>query len=210
MLVPRWVAGRAVACFQAAISGGIALAGVVWGLYSDRFGVGSALVTSGVLTGISVLLGRIWPVPDTGSTYVISGESLPDPQIRLPVSGRSGPITVEVEYRVPEARARSFYRLIEAVQLCRKRNGAYGVSISRDLGDPEIWMERYHFPTWDEYLRQRDRMTTQERELQDQALAFHAGGNPVTARRFLERPYGSVRWTEESADPGFENVLPIS
>ena len=210
MLVPRWVAGRAVACFQAAISGGIALAGVVWGLHSDRFGVGSALVTSGVLTGISFLLGRLWPVPDGGSAYVASGESLPDPQIRIAVSGRSGPITIEVEYRVPQDRARAFYRLIEAVQLSRKRNGAYAVSISRDLGDPEIWMERYHFPTWDEYLRQRDRMTKQERELQDQALAYHAGGSPVTARRFLERPYGSVRWNEESADPGFDNILPLN
>ena len=96
------------------------------------------------------------------------------------------------------------------MQLSRKRNGAYAVSISRDLGDPEIWMERYHFPTWDEYLRQRDRMTKQERELQDQALAYHAGGSPVRARRFLERPYGSVRWTEESTDPGLDNILPMS
>lgn len=209
MLVPRWVAGRAVACFQASLSGGIALAGVTWGMVSDRFGVGHAFAASGVLVALSILVGRVWPLPDAGDAYVVSGESLPSPEVVLPVTGRSGPILVEIEYRVPTGRARAFYHMVEDLQRCRKRNGAYGTFLSRDLSDPEVWMERYHFPTWHDYLRQRDRMTASERALQERVLAFHAGDGPVRARRFLERPSGSVRWNEDSADRGTPDALPI-
>jgi MFS family permease len=209
MLVPRWVAGRAVACFQASLSGGIALAGVTWGMFSDHFGVGHAFVASGILVALSIAVGRIWPLPEAGDAYVVSGESLPSPEALLPVTGRSGPILVEIEYRVPIDEARAFYHMIEDLQRCRKRNGAYGTSLSRDLSDPEIWMERYHFPTWHDYLRQRDRMTASERALQDQVLAFHSGEGPVRARRFLERPFGSVRWNEDSTDRGTPYALPI-
>lgn len=209
MLVPRWVAGRAVACFQAAQSGGIVVAGVGWGIFADHFGVGLAFLVSGLLVTASVMFGKIWPLPDANDAYVVPGDSLPNPDVQLPVTGRSGPILVEIEYRVAMDNARAFYRMIETVQLCRKRNGAYGVSICRDLADPELWVERYHFPTWHDYLRQRDRMTAAERELHDQLLAFHQGISPVTARRFLERPFGSVRWSDDSPDHGTDETLPI-
>ena len=46
---------------------------------------------------------------------------------------------------------------MQEVQLSRQRNGAYGWSIARDIADPELWTERYHCPTWLDYLRQRNR-----------------------------------------------------
>lgn len=210
MLVPRWVAGRAVACFQASLSGGIALAGIVWGMCSEHFGVGIAFIASGIFVAFSILLGRTWPLPEAGETYVVSGQSLPTPAISLSVSGRSGPILVEVEYKVPEADIHNFYRMIHEVQLYRKRNGAYGASIYRDLGNPSIWMERFHFPTWHDYLRQRDRMTEQERALQERIVEFHNGHKPVRARRFLERPLGSVRWGADEAHLGAPDVHPLA
>ena len=77
---------------------------------------------------------------------------------------------------------------------------------------PELWTERYHCPTWLDYLRQRNRATQSERELHQQAIAFHLGPEPVRVRRMLERPFGSVRWKEETPDRAAENeeeVLPV-
>lgn len=210
LLVPRWVAGRAVACFQASVAGGIVVAGVGWGLFSSHFGVGVAFLASGILLIISIAVGKFMPLPDVNGAYVTSGDQLPSPDIDLSITGRSGPILIEIEYRVPVTEARAFYRTIEQVQLSRKRNGAYGTSIYRDLADAELWKERYHFPTWHDYLRQRDRMTTEERNLQDRLIAFHEGPSPVRARRFLERPFGSVRWSEDSVDRGASDTLPIA
>ena len=88
-----------------------------------------------------------------------------EPSRRLSLTPRSGPIVVEIEYRVDPAKARLFYGVMQHVQLSRQRNGAYGWSIARDIADPELWTERFHCPTWHDYLRQRSRSTASERAL---------------------------------------------
>jgi len=95
------------------------------------------------------------------------------------------------------------------VQLSRQRNGAYGWSIARDIGDPELWTERYHCPTWLDYLRQRNRATQSERALHQSAIDFHLGPEPIRVRRMLERPFGSVRWKEDTPDRAANEVLPV-
>lgn len=125
---------------------------------------------------------------------------LEDPAVRLNLTERSGPIVVEIEYRIDPKRARLFYAVMQKVQHSRQRNGAYGWSIARDIADPELWTERYHCPTWLDYLRQRNRPTDSERTLHARAMEFHIGSEPVRIRRMLERPVGSVRWQEETPD----------
>ena len=99
---------------------------------------------------------------------------------------------------------------MQRVQLSRQRNGAYGWSIARDIADPELWTERYHCPTWHDYLRQRNRSTESERELERRALNFHLGPGPVRIRRMLERPIGSVRWKDTTPDRSMAEVEPIA
>lgn len=55
---------------------------------------------------------------------------------------------VELEYRVASENARAFHNVMQNVQLYRRRSGAYGWPIGRDIADPELWTERYHCPTW--------------------------------------------------------------
>lgn len=104
----------------------------------------------------------------------------------LPLQGNEGPLVVMIEYRVAPANAREFCARMQEVQLSRQRNGAYGWSISRDIAEPELWTERYHCPTWHDYLRQRNRATHSERALQRQLLDFHIGPGDVRVRRMLE------------------------
>ena len=127
-------------------------------------------------------------------------EVLADPEVRLSLTGRSGPLVVEIEYRVDQESARAFHNVMQEVQLSRQRNGAYGWSIARDIADPELWTERYHCPTWLDFLRQRNRSTQSERALYQRAADYHLGPDPIRVRRMLERPFGSVRWKDETPD----------
>ncbi|MHC4046142.1 MFS transporter [Bradyrhizobium xenonodulans] len=203
---PRWVTGRALAAYQAASSGGIAVGSWAWGHVTDVAGVNVALLLAAVLLIASPLLGFWLPMPR------ISGrgeepEMLEDPEVQLALTGRSGPLVVEIEYRVAQENARAFHNLMQDVQLFRQRNGAYGWSIARDIADPKLWTERYHCPTWLDYLRQRNRATQLERALDRQASAFHIGPEPVRVRRMLERPFGSVRWKEDAPDRAADHEL---
>jgi MFS family permease len=205
---PRWVAGRSLAAFQASIAGGIAIGSWGWGHLTDLAGVETALLVSAGLMLVSPLLGLWLGMPPIG-TRNEAAEVLADPEVRLTLTGRSGPLVVEIEYRVAQDDARGFHNVMQDVQLSRQRNGAYGWSIARDIADPELWTERYHCPTWLDYLRQRNRSTQSERALHQAAIAFHMGPDPVRIRRMLERPFGSVRWKEETPDQAANEVLPV-
>jgi predicted MFS family arabinose efflux permease len=207
---PRWVAGRSLAAFQASIAGGIAIGSWGWGRLTDIAGVETALLVSAGLMLVSPLLGIWLRMPPVGARNEAAAEVLADPEVRLSLTGRSGPLVVEIEYRVTQDNARLFHNVMQEVQLSRQRNGAYGWSIARDIADPELWTERYHCPTWLDYLRQRSRATQSERALHQRAIDFHIGPGPLRVRRMLERPFGSVRWKEDTPDIAANEVLPVA
>jgi MFS family permease len=206
---PRWVAGRSLAAFQASIAGGIAMGSWGWGHLTDAAGVQTALLVSAGLMLLSPLLGLWLRMPPVGARNE-DAEVLEDPEVRLSLTGRSGPLVVEIEYRVDQESARAFHNVMQEVQLSRQRNGAYGWSIARDIADPDLWTERYHCPTWLDYLRQRNRSTQSERALHQSAIDFHLGPDPIRVRRMLERPFGSVRWKEDTPDRAASEVLPVA
>jgi MFS family permease len=206
---PRWVAGRSLAAFQASIAGGIAVGSWGWGHLTDLAGVETALLVSAGLMLLSPLLGIWLRMPRVGARNEDATELLADPEVQLSLTARSGPLVVEIEYRVAQDNARAFHNVMQEVQLSRQRNGAYGWSIARDIGDPELWTERYHCPTWLDYLRQRNRATQSERALHQRAIDFHLGPDPIRVRRMLERPFGSVRWKEDTPDRAANEVLPV-
>ncbi|MEJ7935464.1 MFS transporter [Sphingobium sp. AN558] len=208
LFVPRWVTGRAVAFLNATIAGGIALGAVIWGMVAQDQGTQIALLAAAVCHALAPLMGLILPIADREDAARTLDEPLADPEVKLGITGRSGPIVIEIQYRVPVGRAREFYDLMRQVQRIRIRNGAYGWSLGRNINDPERWVERYSSPTWHDYLRQRNRSTVEEMSVQQQAFAFLVGDSEVAVERWLERPFGSVRWRAESPDQGsFE--LPV-
>ncbi len=210
LAAPRWVAGRALAAYQAAITGGIALGSWMWGSIANVIGVEGALLISAVALVASPLLGLWMRMPTVSGPNELSLDVLADPEVRLSLTPRSGPIVIEIEYRVDPAKARLFYAVMQHVQLSRQRNGAYGWSIARDIADPELWTERYHCPTWHDYLRQRSRSTASERALHVRAIEFHMGPEPIRIRRMLDRPIGSVRWKEDTPDRTTGDVTPMT
>ena len=205
---PRWVAGRALSTFQTAIAAGIALGGWAWGSVAQQTGVDTALFVASILMLGTALLGVWMKMPQDDVSNAEAEDLLAEPEVNMALTHRSGPIVVELEYRISAEDARTFHGLMQQVQLTRQRNGAYDWSIARDIAEPERWTERFTCPTWLEYLRQRNRATQAEREVQDRARALHMGPAPVQVRRMLERPFGSVRWKEEAPDRGVTVLQP--
>ena len=207
-VLPRWVSGRALAAFQTAIAGGMAVGAWIWGHVAQGFGVSAALSVAGigcVLSASAAIWLRLPNAPDPAED---AADMLAEPEVDLDLSPRSGPIVVEILYNVPRFRARAFYSIMQEVQLIRQRNGGYDWSMARDIGNPMLWTERFHCPTWLDYLRQRNRATQAEREMIDRANTFHEGEGPPTVRRMLDRPFGSVRWREDVRENAVAAVPP--
>ena len=199
--VPRWVSGRILAVYQAMLAGGVGLGSSLWGSIAAETSLSSAMLWSAAALFATALAGTWLPMPR--EERVEEGRGLPnEPDVALALTGRSGPVSIEVEYRVDPANARQFYTRMQDVRLLRKRLGAYAWSVSRDVSAPELWVERFQYPTWADYLRQRNRQTVAEEAFEKAIQEQLVEGGSIKVRRWLERPFGSVRWRDETPDPG--------
>lgn len=203
---PRWVTARALSLFSSAITAGIGIGAWGWGMVAGSYGVAFALIASGIAVGCTSLLGLFLPLaPDQVSDNATVDIGY-EPEVAMPLTLRSGPVIIEVEYDVDPARAREFYGVMMKMQGVRKRIGGFDWSISRDIANPALWTERYHCPTWGDYLRMRDRYSQPDVDIQAQADSYNRSGEGRRVRRRLERPFGSVRWKAESYDPRQDNL----
>jgi MFS family permease len=207
-VLPGWVSGRALAAYQTAIAGGMAVGAWIWGHVAQTFGVGAGLSVAGICCILSAGAAIWLRLPNAPDPAEQAAEMLAEPQVDLDLTPRSGPIVVEILYNVPRFRARAFYLIMQEVEQIRKRNGGYDWSIARDISNPALWTERFHCPTWLDYLRQRNRSTLAERETIDRAIDFHEGDFPPVIRRMLDRPFGSVRWREDVRENAVAAVPP--
>jgi len=204
---PRWVTARAVASYQACLAGGIALGSWLWGIVADRTTISEALIISAGAVAVTILIRRsedVIPVDRMHDTV-----ELPPFEPAFKPIDRSGPILVEIDYRVDPQNAEEFYWTMEKVRASRARLGAHSWQIARCLSDTWIWTERYQWPTWLDYMRHRTRHTEAEREIQNLARAFHEGENDISVRRYLEKSSGFLTAPGE-AGPGLEGSEPRS
>jgi MFS family permease len=206
LFVPRWVMGRAIATCNASLTLGVVIGSWLWGIVARDYGLVLAFEAAAVGLTLSLILGYFLPVADRSESTELDEQLHEDPDVKLGISGRSGPVSIELHYRIPEDKARDFYHLMRQQQKVRTRNGAYAWSISRDIADPEHWSERFSCPTWHDYLRLRIRRTIEDSELHRQATTMHMGIEPIKVLRWLDRPAGSVRWRDDAPDRGDEGL----
>ncbi len=201
MSAPRWVTARAISLYSSALTAGIGFGSWAWGTVAAHHDVQVAFVGSGLAVMCTALLGLVLPLPRDEEVDQDSVDIGYEPEVGMAVTLRSGPIIVEVEYDVDPEKAREFYAVMLQMQRVRKRIGGFQWSISRDVANPALWTERYHCPTWGDYLRMRSRYSQPDLDVQTLADSYNRSGDGRRVRRRLERPYGSVRWQSDSPDP---------
>ena len=203
---PRWVMARVLSLFFSALAGGIGFGAWMWGSVASAWSVEVAIIASGMFMLCLPFLAFILPLPEVAHQSSADLVELPgQPETGMAITMRSGPVVIEIDYDVDPANARQFYDAMQKVQRTRMRNGGFAWSICRDIADPSLWTERYHCPTWGDYLRIRDRYTKADSELQAAAQIFCRQGG-LRIRRKLERPYGSVRWKQDTPDSNAEGI----
>lgn len=203
---PRWVTARALSLFSSAITAGVGIGAWGWGTVAAGHDVAFALTVSGMAVAATALLGVVLPVARDQMQDNDSVDIGHQPEVGMALTMRSGPVVIEVEYDVDPEQARDFYGVMTKMQSMRKRIGAFQWSIARDIANPALWTERYHCPTWGDYLRMRDRYTQADYDIQEEADSYNRLQSGRRVHRRLERPFGSVRWKADSYDPQQETM----
>lgn len=184
---PRWVVGRALALYQVAAFGGMTIGSWVWGALADSHGVSLALLASALTCIIGGVVGFRLPLPQLSTLNLDPWSRWKEPDIAVPIEPRSGPIVITIEYLIDEDDVFAFLKAMGERRRIRRRDGARHWALLRDLAEPRLWVERYHSPTWVEYIRQNQRVTNADAEVWERIRALHRGGEPPRVHRMIER-----------------------
>ncbi|MBL4826876.1 MAG: MFS transporter [Spongiibacteraceae bacterium] len=144
---PRWVMARALSLFSSSLTGGIAIGAWFWGSIADSWSIDVAIIASGLFMLIMPVFTLFWRIPEGDNSGAESVHLDSEPEVALAITLRSGPVAIDVDYKIDPDNARAYYGAMLEVQRVRLRNGGFNWSIARDIGDPALWTERYHFPT---------------------------------------------------------------
>lgn len=179
-----WVRARVASVYLLVIMGAMAAGGVLWGAIAERMGVGASLwIAAGSIAAGLMLTGRARMQMGSESDFSVADTQETGPAAS-PADHEQGPVAVEITYHVPAERHEEFVRAAHELGISRRRNGAIAWRLYRDLEHTDCLAERFLVDSWLDYLRQRDRVTRQDRDIERRLEALTTDGNSRT-RRFI-------------------------
>lgn len=171
--------------FVVVFMGGMALGSVMWGQVATRIGIPLALTIAAL--GMMLFIGLTWSFKLGHHAVLDFTPSLawPAPLLAEVPEPESEPVMVTIEYRVQPDKRSEFIAAMQAVREMRRRNGAYFLELLRDSADPAHFVECFVDESWLEHLRQHERVSVADRQIQQRAKQFLLAGESTESRHWL-------------------------
>jgi quinol monooxygenase YgiN len=182
---PAWVQARALGVYLLVSQGGLAGGSALWGVVADQFGAPTALAAAAALLVVGCVTAWRWPLRADEGLDLRPSQHWPAPELAREPTAEDGPVLVTVEYRVAEEQQAAFCEAMEAVALIRRRDGALRWELFRDTADPERLLETFEVASWAEHLRQHERVTVADSEVEARAQAFRIAGTASAVSHFI-------------------------
>ncbi|WP_347304394.1 MFS transporter [Croceibacterium sp. TMG7-5b_MA50] len=196
---PRWVVARALSLYQMAAFGGMTAGAVLFGGIADAQGAPATLLVAAGVQTLTILAGLVLPLPAARDLDLALREWA-EPETAVSVDERSGPVVVTIEYRIDPGDIPRFLGVMHERRRIRRRDGARHWTLLRDLGESELWVERYHVATWLDYIRHNQRRTHEDAQNTHDLLALHTGDTKPVVHRMIERQTTTL--------PGMRDITP--
>jgi hypothetical protein len=164
----------------------MALGGILWGTLATVLDVPVTLLIAAGGLAAGVLLAPLFPLRRSENVDLTPARHWPT--IEGLVAGAEsdpGPVLVTVEYRIDTANTEEFVRLMHRGEAGRRRDGAYVWGIYQDVTDPSRFTEHFLVESWNEHVRQHERVTRSDQEVEAAARALHVGPEGPVVRHFL-------------------------
>ncbi|MGC4033232.1 MAG: MFS transporter [Tepidisphaeraceae bacterium] len=112
-----------------------------------------------------------------------------DPLLAAPVEHDRGPVLVQIVYDVRPEAAADFLRVVYRLRSARLRDGAFSWGVYVDAATPTRYLEHFAIASWLEHLRQHERATVADTDLQSCLLAFlDDGTRPIVTHHIAADP----------------------
>jgi hypothetical protein len=159
--------------------GSMTLGSALWGKVAAVTGLPAAHLTAAAGALIAVPL--LWHQKlQTGAELDLSPSMhWPTPVLSPDIETDHGPVLVTVEYLIRPQDRDKFLAAVTMLAGERRRDGAFEWGVFEDSVRHGRFIETFKVDSWIEHLRQHERVTQADRELQESVNRFQIEGAPV-------------------------------
>ncbi|MEE2951409.1 MAG: MFS transporter [Pseudomonadota bacterium] len=183
--LPDWVRARGLAVYLMAFFGSMALGSIMWGQVASAASVPVALLAAAAGLILALLATRSFAIGQGEGLDLGPASIWPQaPTLDRDTTGDRAAM-VTVEYRISAADRAAFLAAMQAFFGERLRNGATRWHLHQDVEAPELFIESFHLPSWNEHLKQHERVSRHDAELQDLVRAFDPRSSGPLVRHFI-------------------------
>ncbi len=112
----------------------------------------------------------------------------PAPILARDIESDRGPVLVTVEYQIKLEDRGKFLEGITKLANERRRDGAFDWGVFEDTAREGHFIETFMLDSWIEHLRQHERVTYADREVQELVNRFQIGGAPKVTHLIAANP----------------------
>jgi MFS family permease len=183
--LPAWVRARGLAAFVVVFMGGMALGSVLWGQVATHTSITWALTAAAAGMAIAVVATLGVSLGSDGIRDFSPSMEWPAPVLAEAPEPDAGPVLVTIEYRIRPGTRDAFVEAMRDVGEMRRRNGAYFWNLFHDSAHPNRLIECFMDESWVEHLRQHERVSVADREIQRRAKQYLVEGETTRTQHWL-------------------------
>lgn len=184
-VLPSWVRARALAAYLLVFQGGMALSSLLWGVVAEKYGTRACLFAAGLTSLASLLLAKRFPIRLGEERDITHSTHWPEPVFQTPPDPERGPVLVQIEYDIDPSKHDEFSAAMHELGRIRLRDGAIRWGIFQDAAALNRHVESFLVENWAEHLRQHERITVADREVEDLVRGFHRSSKPPATTHLL-------------------------
>ena len=183
--VPSWVRARALGVYLVVFQGGLGVGSAVWGAVAERVGTATALTLAAVALALGLAAIPRWRLSAATTLDLTPSAHWPEPHVDVMPDADAGPVQVQVEYRIKPEQAVAFSEAVLDLREVRRRDGAIQWTLYRDPADGMRYVEVFIVHSWAEHLRQHERVTIADRDIEERVRSLHAGDGPPAVSHLI-------------------------
>jgi MFS family permease len=182
--LPRWVKARGMSFYLIVFQGGNAVGSAVMGLTAAHAGLSLTLTIVAAGLALSPLAGLVWRFKPISPQDLLPAGEWPAPHL-VGDQTPDGPVLVTVEYWARPGAEDELMTALHDTRFSRRRTGASAWRAWRDASDASRILEQFVVASWDEHLRQHERVTKRDQDRLDQVRNLTDPARPAAVTHWL-------------------------
>ena len=182
--LPRWIKARGMSFYLMVFQGGNAIGSAVMGLAASRAGLTPTLAIAAAGLALGPLAGLAWRFQPLPPEELLPAGDWPVPHLAQDQTP-DGPVLVSVEYWAQPGVEDQLMTALQRTRFSRRRTGATSWRAWQDASDSSRILEQFVVASWDEHLRQHERVTRRDQDRLDRIRELTDPAHPVTVTHWL-------------------------